>query len=462
MGPVTQDTANALQTTNRPTSSGRVLHVGKPNWTSQAAAISKNLADRPNFRADAKPFAQAMQQAAPAAKQPAPVSVQAPTQASALSAGTSATSAAAPAPQSAPAKFAPTAAPAQTAAATPPALGDIQIKRGDTLIGVVQQAAASQGKTVNGAQAWQMAQQLASSNGIDDPNLIHPGQRLKTNALGGMLAALPNKAGVHTAGNATPVVSTQAALALRMTNTLSAKSINMLQGTGHNAAAMAGGLVSHIQPAQQRRLMNTPVLDKTLQRAVDKGFMSAVEVPHVQQKIVSLAHKHKFSPDDFARLTLMESDGMNPKASNGSCHGIIQFCDGDDRGAASVGFANNPRAILNMSTYKQLDLVDKYFEEVGVGKNGPVRLDDLYLSVLTPAARQENRRHVPLDIAGTQATYLHVGKDRGKPITRQSIWAGLHANANQRLRDVEVSPAITVGRGTRVSAYNAAQGLVSR
>lgn len=450
MGPVTQDTANALQTTNRTTSSGRVLHLGKPAWAPQAVAISKNLTDRPNFRADAKPFAQAMQQAAPAVKKPAQVSSP-PVPAAAPA--PAATFAARPAPVSAPAQFAPSA---------PPALGDIHIKRGDTLIGVVQQAAASQGKTVSGAQAWQIAQQLASSNGIDDPNLIYPGQRLKTNTLSNMLAALPNKAGVQTAANATPVVSTQAALALRMTNTLSATSLNLLKSSNHSTAASSTGQVSHIGPAQQRRLMNTPVLDKTLQRAVDKGFMSAAEVPHVQQKIVSLAQKYKFSPDDFARLTLMESDGMNPKASNGSCHGIIQFCDGDDRGAASVGFANNPRAILNMSTYKQLDLVDKYFEEVGVGHKGPVRLDDLYLSVLTPAARQENRRHVPLDIAGTQATYLHVGKDRDKPITRQSIWAGLHANANQRLRDVEVSPAINVGRGTKVSAYNAAQGLMSR
>jgi hypothetical protein len=216
------------------------------------------------------------------------------------------------------------------------------------------------------------------------------------------------------------------------------------------------GRVVHVTQPLNRRLTNTPVLDKTLQRAVDKGFMTQAEVPHVQQKIMALAHKHQFAPDDFARLTLMESDGMNPQSTNGSCHGIIQFCDGNSRGAATVGFANNPRAILGMSTYKQLDLVDKYFEEVGVGKKGPVRLDDLYLSVLTPKARQESRRHVPLDIAGTQAAYLHVGKDRDKPITRQSIWAGLHHNANQRLRGVELSPAMRAGRDVRVSAYNTA------
>ncbi|MDP4609395.1 MAG: hypothetical protein NWS83_09710 [Burkholderiaceae bacterium] len=385
------------------------------------------------------------------------------------------------------------------------ALADVQVRRGDTLIGVVQQAAAAQGKTVSGAQAWRMAQQLASSNGIDDPNLILPGQRLRMAAVGRELAALPTanpaavaarlpasasvgaSAGVQPSQLSTqaahlnaPVVSTQAALALRMTTALSANSQHMLERAGasplsgsnalnslNSLSTTAGrlprppanaysGRVVHVTQPLNRRLTNTPVLDKTLQRAVDKGFMTQAEVPHVQQKIMALAHKHQFAPDDFARLTLMESDGMNPQSTNGSCHGIIQFCDGNSRGAATVGFANNPRAILGMSTYKQLDLVDKYFEEVGVGKKGPVRLDDLYLSVLTPKARQESRRHVPLDIAGTQAAYLHVGKDRDKPITRQSIWAGLHHNANQRLRGVELSPAMRAGRDVRVSAYNTA------
>ena len=46
----------------------------------------------------------------------------------------------------------------------------------------------------------------------------------------------------------------------------------------------------------------------------------------------------------FARLSLMESDGLNPKATNERCHGIIQFCDGPARGAATVGFARpSPR-----------------------------------------------------------------------------------------------------------------------
>jgi len=150
-----------------------------------------------------------------------------------------------------------------------------------------------------------------------------------------------------------------------------------------------------------------------------------------------LADRYRFSPDDFARLTLMESGGMNPQASNGHCHGIIQFCDGPARGAASVGYKNNPRDILGLSLLKQLDLVDRYFSQAGLGQNNEaakISLDELYLTVLTPAARSEKRRHVALDIAGPQASYLHVDRDRQKPITRESITQGLYAYTNTLLQ----------------------------
>ena len=104
-----------------------------------------------------------------------------------------------------------------------------------------------------------------------------------------------------------------------------------------------------------------------------------------------------------------------------------------DRGAATVGFANNPRAIMNHGVLRQLDMVDKYFEETGLRNYGPVSLDDLYLTVLTPAARNETRPNVALNIQGQQAAYLHVNRDVRAPITRNSILAGLHQNANDRL-----------------------------
>ena len=176
-----------------------------------------------------------------------------------------------------------------------------------------------------------------------------------------------------------------------------------------------------------------PVLQKTLDRAVDKGYIPAQDKQAVNDKILRLSHQYKFSPDDFAKVALMESDGLNPKSSNNRCHGIIQFCDGSDRGAASAGFGANPKAILGQSVLQQLDLVSKYFDQTGLKNSGPVQLDDLYLTVLTPAAKSEKRIDVGLPISGPQANYLHVNRDTSAPITRESIMDGLHQNAIDKL-----------------------------
>jgi hypothetical protein len=201
-----------------------------------------------------------------------------------------------------------------------------------------------------------------------------------------------------------------------------------------------------------------PVLEKTLNRAVDKGFIPAQDKQAVMNKILQLSQQHRFAPDDFARLSLMESDGLNTKANNGRCFGIIQFCDGPDRGAASVGFASNPKAILGRSALDQLDMVGKYFEDTGLKSYGPVGLDDLYLTVLTPAARNETRPNAALNIPGPQAAFLHVNRDTRAPITRNSILAGLHQNANERL-GVEVAQRPSV-QAARISAY-AEQAVVT-
>ena len=103
-------------------------------------------------------------------------------------------------------------------------------------------------------------------------------------------------------------------------------------------------------------------------------------------------------------------------------------------------------------------MVDKYFEDTGLKNFGPVGLDDLYLTVLTPAARNETRPNVALNIPGQQAAYLHVNRDTRAPITRNSILAGLHQNANERLgTDVAQRNAVQTAR---MSAY-AAQAAVT-
>jgi hypothetical protein len=68
-------------------------------------------------------------------------------------------------------------------------------------------------------------------------------------------------------------------------------------------------------------------------------------------------------------------------------------------------------------------------------------LDDLYLAVLTPAARQETRPDAPLPIAGPQARYLHVDQNTQAPITRNSILAGLHSLTQSLLPMTAKPPA---------------------
>ena len=218
------------------------------------------------------------------------------------------------------------------------------------------------------------------------------------------------------------------------------------------------------------------MLDKTLDRAVSKGFIPANEKQDVYQKVLQMANKHGFAPDHFARMTLMESDGMNPKASNQRCLGIIQFCDGPARGAAAVGMASNPKSILGLSVYQQLHLADTYFQKAGLNKQqGNVPLDDLYLSVLQPAARSETRADAPLGIPGNQAGALYNDKNTSNTITRQSLVRGLMQNAQRVLgldrADVKrpdnraqtpsapvspAAPAVSTPTGSRVQAQRVA------
>ena len=288
----------------------------------------------------------------------------------------------------------------QVLAEISPAGGSVvEVRSGDTLIGLVKAHYRQQGLPVTEHQAYRLAHQVAADNSIPNPDLIEPGQQIDFARL-----RLPALARNGPAGSA--LESHSARLALQAWERAS--------------------------PATDTRA-DTPaaegeVLDKILTRAVDRGFVSSDQIQAVKLRIGQLAQRYNFDPDDFARLTVMESDGMNPQASNGRCHGIIQFCDGAARGAAAVGLQHNPRSILGMGLLQQLDLVDRYFAQSGLPTKGPrLGLDDLYLAVLMPAARSETRPDAPLPIPGVQSSWLHPARDRRLPITRDSIVQGLHA-----------------------------------
>ena len=282
-----------------------------------------------------------------------------------------------------------------------PQVKSVAVQSGDTLSNIVKDHMAQLGRPVTNSDALRLSQDVAQANGISNPDRIYPGQRLNLSVL-------------TQAQQTTPNLSTQQALQSKRLQA----STNFPTLPGQNA-----------------------ILHKTLDRAVEKGYIPAEEKQQVYQKILGMARHYQFAPDDFARLTLMESDGMNPKATNNRCHGIIQFCDGPDRGAATAGFASNPKAILGHSVLQQLDMVEKYFDQNGLKSMGPTNLDDLYLTVLTPAARREKSPNADLNIAGTQAQKLYVNRDPSTFITRNSIVQGLHQHANERLGLYETAKA---------------------
>lgn len=300
----------------------------------------------------------------------------------------------------------------------------ITARRGDTLSGLVQTAMARLGVAVDERQAFVLANDIAVKNRINDPDLIHPGQTIDFSSLRTQLSVPQGRA---------PSQGVQRDLSPLPVHRSSFTGTGVPGAPGGPNASAAHFLANRLAPSSQ--VAGTyPVLERTLQRAVDKGFIPAAERPLVQARILELSRTYSFSPDDFARITLMESDGMNPRASNGNCHGIIQFCEGTNRGAASVDLAGRAQSILGMSVLKQLDLVAKYFEDTGLRHNAARNsLDDLYLTVLTPAARRERNRHDPLNVAGPQAAHLHVNGDQSGPITRTSLVQGLLRNAVERL-----------------------------
>jgi hypothetical protein len=316
------------------------------------------------------------------------------------------------------------------------------IKPGDTLTSIVREQAQINGVKLTPSEEFRWTQALAADSGIQNANAIFPGQKIQ----------MQNMLNQWRAGKTQPQGFAQNASIASNTSAVKAnESIPTIVVT-------AARPTTSIHKANYINAVAHPVLSKTLDRAVARGFIPKVEQQDVYNKVLQVANKHKFSPDDFARLTLMESDGMNPQATNTRCHGIIQFCDGPARGAAEVGFGNSPKSILGLSVYQQLHLVDTYFDRVGLKKEGSVPLDELYLAVLQPAARSEKRPEEPLGIPGKQAKYLYEGRDPQAPMTRVSITQGLLQNAADRLGFKNLNPQPV---GLQSSAATGLNNIVS-
>lgn len=302
------------------------------------------------------------------------------------------------------------------------------VKPGETLSAVCKAHLRANGVEPTPAQLERLMLAVARGSGVSDPNRIFPGDLLDLSSLvqsTGLPQASPSAQAaasvsvVAAGGRGGQGDSDWRAIAGGRTLSDVMAIVNAAAAADVVSRAVAGGA--------------TPVLDRTLDRAVSLGYVPSADRDAVHARITRLATDYGFSPDDFALVGLIESDGFNPRASNGNCHGIIQFCDGPGRGAASAGYGSNPRSILDMSVLQQLDLVDRYFADTGLERIGGAGLADLYLTVLTPAARAERNPSQPLKIAGTQAAVLYEGQDRQASITRHSLEHGLRMNGAQRL-----------------------------
>ena len=339
----------------------------------------------------------------------------------------------------------PAASPApQAAAPAPTPEASVTVRDGDTMVSIAQKVLQARGLNAGPQASMRAALQFAKDNGLANPDLIYPGQKIDVSSTVG---GTPTLGGTSTLGGTPSLGGAQARELPASPPPLARAGLKMDMSTRLSAAA---------RPPAAPRPAN-PMLEKTLDRAVGLQYFSASEKDAVRSKILLLAAEHHFAPDDLAIVTLIESDGMNPKANNGRCHGLIQFCDGPNRGAASVGYKDNPKAILNLSVLDQLDLVGKYFEETGLknfGKTRPASLDDLYLTVLTPAARRERNLNADLEIAGQQAASLRSGGDPGAPITRASLLQGLRQNARDKLAATAAAPNRSAAQWVRVSAIN--------
>jgi hypothetical protein len=303
----------------------------------------------------------------------------------------------------------------QRSAAVPSGVKPYVIQSGDTLSQIALDRLKALGRSHSGPDIAKAVDELAHANGLSDPNRIRAGESLHLEVLGQVPSGFPRS----------PIVSSASAPQAQRWNPAppSSRPAPFPSPAGRPQAVLSG--VRH------------PVLERTLDRAVENEYIPRADRPIVREKIISMAQKYRFSPDDFATVALMESDGLNPKANNGRCFGIIQFCGGPQAGAAAVGLASQAERIVERPVIEQLDLVDRYFEHNGLQRLPQVGLVDLYLTVLTPAARREQGPAAPLPIPGTQARMLHENQDRSQPITRTSILSGLLDHARQMLAGLQ-------------------------
>ena len=157
-------------------------------------------------------------------------------------------------------------------------MADVVVQSGDTLVGLVRAHHRQQGIPLTESQAYRMALRVAERNQISNPDQISPGQKVDFSDL--QLPALDRNMASQAAN---PAVSARWSAAQVINERISER----LQTQNTSGVSSAPG--SAAAPYE--------VLDKTLQRAVEKGFVSPEQAPAAKDRILGLATKFGFDID---------------------------------------------------------------------------------------------------------------------------------------------------------------------
>ena len=107
-----------------------------------------------------------------------------------------------------------------------------------------------------------------------------------------------------------------------------------------------------------------------------------VRNPQFRKRVKEIAANIGCQPEDLITIFHFESGGINPQAQNKiGATGLIQWIPS----VAKSLYGLHVNQIRAMSALQQLDLVEKYFKKTGRNMN----IDDLYLSVLYPYAKNQ-------------------------------------------------------------------------
>ena len=115
-----------------------------------------------------------------------------------------------------------------------------------------------------------------------------------------------------------------------------------------------------------------------------------------QREVSRVARRFNLREDDLYRVISFETAGSfdpsqrNLQGSSGT--GLIQFLTGGESWARGRGYTRE--SLSRMSRAEQMPLVEQYFADNGLGSIESPTISDIYMTIFTPAAVDEDDDHV--------------------------------------------------------------------